>query len=104
MFDPTVGVQRVFWSKSFRKGVPFSNASHFANSEVDQLLESAAVEPDVAKRLHCWHEIQQKIVEELPDISLLAPQQFTVSSIRLCDHTITADGVAGNLSGVRVDV
>lgn len=103
MFDPTVGVQRVFWSKSFRKGVPFSNASHFANNEVDQLLERAATEPDVVKRLHFLHEFQRKIVEELPDITLLAPKQFTVSNIRLCDHTITADGAAGNLSSARVE-
>ena len=29
-FDPTVGVQRVYWSKNFRIGLPFSNASHYA--------------------------------------------------------------------------
>ena len=26
LFDPTVGVQRIYWSKNFKKGVPFSNA------------------------------------------------------------------------------
>ena len=27
LFDPTVGVQRIYWSKNFKKGVPFSNGS-----------------------------------------------------------------------------
>ncbi len=32
-FDPTVGVQRVYWSKNFKVGLPFSNAAHYANPE-----------------------------------------------------------------------
>ena len=39
LFDPTVGVQRRYWSKNFKKGVPFSNASHDDNPKVDALLE-----------------------------------------------------------------
>jgi peptide/nickel transport system substrate-binding protein len=35
-FDPTVGVQRVFWSKNFKVGLPFSNAAHYSNPEVDR--------------------------------------------------------------------
>ena len=46
MFDPTVGVQRVFWSKNFRRGVAFSNGSHYRSPEADDLLERAAVEAD----------------------------------------------------------
>ncbi|MBV9971378.1 MAG: ABC transporter substrate-binding protein, partial [Xanthobacteraceae bacterium] len=44
MFDPTVGVQRLFWSKNFKRGVPFSNGSHYESAEADALLEAAAVE------------------------------------------------------------
>src|SRR5207237_1255826 len=43
-FDPTVGVQRLYWSKNFKPGVPFSNGSGYSNPEVDRLLEAAAVE------------------------------------------------------------
>jgi peptide/nickel transport system substrate-binding protein len=57
MFDPTVGVQRVFWSKNFRKGVPFSNGSHYQNPEVDRLLEAAAVEPDPGKRFQYFEDL-----------------------------------------------
>ena len=52
-FDPTIGVQRVFWSRNFKIGLPFSNASHYQNPEVDRLLEAAAVEPDEARRRRC---------------------------------------------------
>ena len=40
-FDPTVGVQRVFWSKNFKVGLPFSNVAHYVNPEADRLLEAA---------------------------------------------------------------
>ncbi|WZB62854.1 hypothetical protein WJ970_05985 [Achromobacter xylosoxidans] len=40
-FDPTIGVQRVFWSRNFKIGLPFSNASHYQNPEVDRLLEAS---------------------------------------------------------------
>ena len=39
-FDPTVGVQRLYWSKNFKRGLPFSNGSGYSNPEVDQLLEA----------------------------------------------------------------
>jgi len=29
-FDPTLGVQRIYWSKNFKLGLPFSNASQIA--------------------------------------------------------------------------
>ena len=50
VFDPTVGVQRGYWSKNFRIGLPFSNSAHYENPEVDRLLEAAAVENDPVKR------------------------------------------------------
>lgn len=48
-FDPTVGVQRLYWSRNFKRGVPFSNGSGYRNPEVDALLEAATVETDPAK-------------------------------------------------------
>ncbi len=40
LFDPTVGVQRLYWSKNFKKGVPFSNGSGYSNPEVDSFAGS----------------------------------------------------------------
>ena len=98
MFDPTVGVQRLFWSKNFRPGLPFSNASHYANDEVDQRLEEAAIEPNPNKRLAYFSQFQELVARDLPDITLLAPDQITIYRSDLRDHSITADGVAGNLA------
>jgi len=37
LYDPSVGVQRIYWSKNIKQGVPFSNASHYSNPKVDEL-------------------------------------------------------------------
>jgi peptide/nickel transport system substrate-binding protein len=103
MFDPTVGVQRVFWSKNFRKGVPFSNGSHYQNLEVDRLLEAAAVEPDPDKRFRYFQDFQRIVAMELPDLTILAPDQITICNKRVVDHTISADGICGNLAKVHIE-
>jgi peptide/nickel transport system substrate-binding protein len=98
MFDPTVGVQRLFWSKNFKPGVPFSNGSHYDSAEADSLLEQAAVEVDPRKRYDRFAELQKLIARDIPDLTLLAPLQFTVAHRRIVDHTVTADGVNGSLA------
>ncbi|MBV8818917.1 MAG: ABC transporter substrate-binding protein [Acidobacteriaceae bacterium] len=102
MFDPSVGVQRVYWSKNFRRGVPFSNGSHYVNPEVDRLLEQAAAEQDVVKRRVDFRRFQETVVSDLPDISLLAPTQITVARKRVLDHTVTADGAAASLANAYI--
>jgi peptide/nickel transport system substrate-binding protein len=102
MFDPSVGVQRVYWSKNFRRGVPFSNGSHYANPEVDRLLERAAAEHEVAERRADFLRFQEAVVSDLPDIALLAPTQITIASRRVLDHTLTADGAAASFADVHL--
>jgi peptide/nickel transport system substrate-binding protein len=102
MFDPTVGVQRVFWSKNFRPGIPFSNGSHYVSAEADDLLERAAVEADPTTRIDLFRSFQRRVIEDLPDLTLLAPKQITIASRRISDHTVTADGIAGNLADVCI--
>ncbi len=71
IFDPTVGVQRLYWSKNFKKGVPFSNGSHYSNPEVDRLLEAASVETDPEKRVEEFKEFsaagQRRSALDQPD-------------------------------------
>ncbi|MCL2899089.1 ABC transporter substrate-binding protein [Brenneria tiliae] len=100
LFDPTVGVQRIYWSKNFRKGVPFSNASHYHNPEVDRLLETAQTENDPARRVQQFQRFQQIVGQELPDVSLVSPEFITIYNRRVHDHSVTADGVEGNLAEV----
>jgi peptide/nickel transport system substrate-binding protein len=100
LFDPTVGVQRLYWSKNFKPGVPFSNGSHYTNSEVDALLETAAVEVDPTKRIDQWRQIQSILLRDLPDIYVVSAPELTISDKNVIDHTTGGDGVMGNLADV----
>ncbi|MFC0219394.1 ABC transporter substrate-binding protein [Pseudochelatococcus lubricantis] len=97
-FDPTIGVQRLYWSKNFKPGVPFSNASHYSNPEVDRLLEEAAVSPDQTRRVALFNKFQQIVAAELPDINLLSNYSYTLSHKRLRQHTVSATGIYGNFA------
>ncbi|MFM0740896.1 ABC transporter substrate-binding protein [Paraburkholderia xenovorans] len=99
-FDPTVGVQRLYWSRNFRKGVPFSNASHYDNPEVDRLLEAAAVENDPRARVEYFRKFQQVVGRDLPIVDLVTLKQVTLYNKRVHNHTVTADGLDGNLADV----
>jgi peptide/nickel transport system substrate-binding protein len=100
MFDPSVGVQRVFWSKNFQRGVPFSNGSHYTSREADSVLERAAVETDPVLRREYFFQFQKIVAADLPDVTLLVPTQVTIASKRIIGHTLTADGAAANLAEV----
>ncbi|MDR2128234.1 MAG: ABC transporter substrate-binding protein [Burkholderiaceae bacterium] len=102
-FDPTVGVQRVYWSKNFKVGLGFSNASHYANAEVDALLEQAAVEPDIARRKQLFQRFQQIIQEELPVVNLVAFQPVTVASRKVHGYTFGANGVNESFANVWIE-
>jgi len=102
MFDPTVGVQRLYWSKNFRKGLPFSNGSHYNNPEVDRLLESAAVETDEQKRGDLFKAFQKIVIEELPNITLVMQQQVTVYNARVSGFEADGNGLDGSLANVNL--
>ncbi|MCU5774461.1 ABC transporter substrate-binding protein [Erwiniaceae bacterium BAC15a-03b] len=100
LYDPTVGVQRLYWSQNYRPGVPFTNISHYSNPQVDKLLEAAQTENDPQKRLAEFRQFQDIVQRELPDINLASPQFITIANKRVQDHSLTADGLEGNISGV----
>jgi len=97
-FDPTIGIQRLYWSKNFKPGVPFSNASHYINPALDQILEAAAVETDPAKRRDDFITMQQIVTRDLPDINFLTDYHYTLFNRRLTDHTTQATGISSNLA------
>jgi peptide/nickel transport system substrate-binding protein len=101
-YDPS-GAQRYFWSKNFKKGLPFSNTAHYNNPEVDRLLEQAAVAPDLEQRITLYRQFQHAIVHDLPEIDLVSQTLLTIYHRRVHDHTVTADGINGNLANVYLD-
>lgn len=102
LFDPTVGVQRLYWGKNFKPGLPFSNGSNYQNPELDALFEAASVELDEARRIALWKQIQEIIVADLPDINISASPEITIYNKRLADHTVGAEGGAGSLANAYI--
>lgn len=103
LFDPTVGVQRLHWSKNFIKGVPFSNGTHYQSPVVDKLLEQAAIENDPVRRKALFKEFQDVVARDIPDLNLYQPEFITIANRRVHDHSLTADGVESNLADVWVE-
>jgi peptide/nickel transport system substrate-binding protein len=98
LFDPTVGVMRLYWSKNIIKGVPFSNTTYYRNPRVDALLEQAAIEPDPVRRRAEFMEFQQIVMADAPDINIGVPRWYTIHNKRAQGHSITADGIEGNFA------
>ncbi|MCX8997364.1 ABC transporter substrate-binding protein [Rhizobiaceae bacterium BDR2-2] len=101
-FDPTIGVQRLYWSKNFKPGVPFSNGSGYNNPEIDAIFEQAAIENDHATRVELFNRMQDIIARDLPDITLVSAPQLTVVNKRVHDYITVADGLSGSLSSTYV--
>lgn len=98
LFDPTVGVQRLFWSKNIVTGVPFSNGTQYSNPRVDALLEAAMIEPDPAKRRAQFLEFQRIVMHDAPDVQVGVPRWYTIHNRRAQGHSVTADGIEGNFA------
>ncbi|MDF1791207.1 MAG: ABC transporter substrate-binding protein [Thalassobaculaceae bacterium] len=74
--DPTIGVHRHFACDNIRN-VIWSNTEAYCDPAMDEMLSSAAVETDFAKRKAIYADIQRKAVEDLVFIDM--PQDFTAT-------------------------
>jgi len=102
LFDPQVGVQRLYWTKNIIKGVGFSNGTAYSNPEVDAWLEAAAVSTDKAERIELWAKVQRQIMHDVPNFPLAQDAWQTISNKRITDHTTNAEGFEGSLARVKV--
>jgi peptide/nickel transport system substrate-binding protein len=100
--DPAIGTQRFYWSKSFKPGVAFSNASHYANPAVDRALEAARVETDQDKRRELYAEFQRLVQIDLPRIPLFTTSGTLFASKRLSRLPDNAEGIFGNFAGIKL--
>lgn len=94
----TTSSASIYWSKNIIKGVPFSNTTYYSNPRVDALLEAAAVELDPAKRIAEFMEFQKIVMADAPDINIGVPRWYTIHNKRALGHSVTADGIEGNLA------
>ena len=92
MFDPALGVTRLFWSENIRQGVPFTNVSGFSHPDVDAAIVAQGTEPDFEARKAHFDLLQEIVQEEVPLIYLLEVRYLTVANTRVQNHT--TDGAA----------
>lgn len=90
--DPTLGVQRLYWSENIVQGVPFSNGTGYSNPEMDAILVATQTENDPARRAELFRQMQRIAQTDLPIINLFVMHQSTVYDTRLHNHTTQADG------------
>jgi peptide/nickel transport system substrate-binding protein len=97
-----VGIQRLYWSKNFKPGVPFTNGSKYSNPEVDRLLEAAAVEVDQAKRVELFNQFQRIVVEDLPTLDIVTPAVLTIYDKRVQNLKVGVEDLWSNGADIRL--
>ncbi|MET0390160.1 MAG: ABC transporter substrate-binding protein [Polyangiales bacterium] len=103
-WDPTIGVQRLYASSSFKVGLAFSNGTHYVNPQLDTLLEQSGVETDEAKRKALLFEVQRILYQELPALNVAAYAPVTVAKASVRNHTLRATGLSDSFADVWIDV
>jgi peptide/nickel transport system substrate-binding protein len=101
--DPTLGAQRLYWSKNYIVGVPFSNGSGYNNPEVDRLLEAASREANQQTRIKQWQDIQKLISKDLPDIPLVTAKRVLVYNKRVKNVHVSPAAIYDNFADVFVE-
>jgi peptide/nickel transport system substrate-binding protein len=97
MGDPTLGVQRQYWSEMIKPGVPFINTAHYKNADVDKLWVAAQTELDPEKRARLFHDIQRQIVEDSPVIWIMELALVAVQNTKVQDLITSPLGLRAGL-------
>ncbi|MEJ5125029.1 ABC transporter substrate-binding protein [Comamonas sp. MYb21] len=104
LFDPSVGVQRIYWSDGIKNPLIWINASHYNNPQVDNLFRQAAVEVDEAKRAAQFREIQQIVGRDLPVYPIATvPSALRVHSTRVHGLNNSIDLTSGDFSDLWLE-
>ncbi|WP_320194461.1 ABC transporter substrate-binding protein [Agrobacterium rosae] len=98
LFDPTAGVQRLYWSDGIKNPAPYVNAAHYNNPKVDDLFRAAAVESDETKRAAQFKDIQKITGDELPNFSIVALPTVILRNANLQSLVTTIDVAYSDLA------
>ncbi len=98
LFDPTAGVQRLYWSDSIRNVAPYANAAHYNNPAVDDLFRAAAVERDEDRRAQQFKDIQRIVGADLPCFALVALPTVIARNARVRHLVTTIDVSSSDLA------
>lgn len=102
-YDPTDGIQRAYWSKNIRNGLPWSNQTHYRNDDIDRIFEEAAVEPNAERRRALYVELQQILYRDLPALNLVEVKELLVYHKSLRDPINDATGNLGNFADAHFE-
>jgi len=91
--DPTLGVQRLFWTRNIIKGAPWTNGSGYSNPALDKIMEAAADEANPTRRKALITQWQQIVQEDLPVLDLIEQTWVTVSTARFHKTVAQGDGL-----------
>ncbi|MGF6573584.1 peptide/nickel transport system substrate-binding protein [Paraburkholderia sp. GAS333] len=104
LYDPTVGVQRIYWSDGVSHPLIWINASHYQNQQVDDLFRAAAVETDEGRRASAFRQIQQIVGRDLPVLPLVTvPSALQVYHSRVHNLNNSIDLTAGDFSDAWIE-
>jgi peptide/nickel transport system substrate-binding protein len=87
--DPTLGVARSYISSNIKK-ITFTNTGGYSNPKVDELFEQARTAADPADRRKAFYEVQQLLVQDIPQVWLMELQFPTIYDKKL--HNIVEYG------------
>jgi peptide/nickel transport system substrate-binding protein len=103
LFDPTAGVQRIYWSDGIANPLPYVNASHYNNPKVDDLFRAAAVATEETKRGELFHEIQAIVGADLPAYPIAGLTTVVAQSDRVHNLYNSVELQAGDFSDTWLD-
>ncbi|MDE1180852.1 ABC transporter substrate-binding protein [Paraburkholderia sp.] len=103
LYDPSVGVQRFYWSDGARHPLVWINASHYQNPDVDHLFVQAATETDERRRAVLFRQAQQIVGRDLPVYPLVSIPSIQVYSTRVRNLNNSIDLMAGDFSDTWLD-
>ncbi|MDB5519783.1 MAG: hypothetical protein JWQ17_6541 [Tardiphaga sp.] len=101
--DPTVGIQRFYWSKNIVPGVAFSNGSGYNSPVADAALDAAQTEVDDVKRAVLFRDFQNIVMKDLPILPICDTQYITIKSKTLMNTEVDPFGVHGSFAEAYLD-
>lgn len=103
LFDPTAGVQRLYWSDGIKNVAPYVNAAHYNNPQVDDLFRAAAIEQDDTKRAGYFKRIQEITGADLPNFAVVALPTIVTRSAKAHSIVTTIDVTSGDFATAWLD-
>ncbi|GAA4328074.1 ABC transporter substrate-binding protein [Pigmentiphaga soli] len=100
LFDPEMGLTRQYWSKAVSPGVPYISATGYASPEVDRIIEAYQKEPDPAKRVQQFYDLQRVTMRDLPLLPVMDAPFYTFYNKRVHGLDFDPDGSRSSLKGV----